>query len=182
MSKIRINFNKNIQMHLATGCYGFRPVFENIYFKNGYMYASDAKILVKNKISEVSNFTEEQIALLEDKYLHQSEYKDLLKEDIVTITSEGFIAKQRNRETLYKFNVGCGVFPENIDRLFEEKRNPVDKIGIDIYYLEIIRKTLQCNGKIAMFFTKESYAIIIRDSELKYESKALIMPLLINND
>ena len=62
--KRRHNFNRGLRMDLACENDSFRPVFSYIHFKDGYAYASDAHILVKNNLSECSTFTDEEIASL----------------------------------------------------------------------------------------------------------------------
>lgn len=68
--KTRHNFNKDLRMDLACSRNDyFRPVFSYIHFKDGYAYACDTHILVKNKLSECSTFTDEEIEKLDGKFI-----------------------------------------------------------------------------------------------------------------
>ena len=90
MKKLRINFNKNCKMHLACSDDDLRPVMQYIYFKGGYAYASDAHILIKNKISEITELiTEDQLNILDGKYLHKSSFQKILTYDTIRITETG---------------------------------------------------------------------------------------------
>jgi hypothetical protein len=184
MSKIRINFNKNVKMHIVAKNSGsMRSVLEYIYFNNGFMYATNSHVLVKNKISECSDFSEEQIAILNDKYIHKDDYKKLLNEDIIIIEQDGFLVRcAGGRKTKYYFSTDCGKFP-NANVLFTKKiGEPVVKIGINPTLLLKLSQALHYENKLALFFNTENHGIIVRDIELSNESVGLIMPVLITND
>lgn len=76
--KTRHNFNKDLRMDLACSRNDyFRPVFSYIHFKDGYAYACDTHILVKNKLSECSTFTDENGNEKENKYYNLVCAKDI---------------------------------------------------------------------------------------------------------
>ena len=85
----RVNFNKSLQMHLACATDSIRVVMEHIYFQDGFAYASDAHVLVKNDLSVCSSISQEQIEILNGKLLHKDAYKEILKYDVIDISEEG---------------------------------------------------------------------------------------------
>ena len=89
----RINFNKDVHMHLACAKDDFRPQMQCIYFKDGFAYATDAHVLVKNDLTACSNLDPEQIALLDGKLLHADHYKDILKYDTIILLMK-FVTEQ----------------------------------------------------------------------------------------
>lgn len=75
------NFNKKVQMHLACSKDGYRPEMQCIFFNNGYAYASDTHILVRNRIAEILGLNESEIEALNGKLLRADFYKDMLRYD-----------------------------------------------------------------------------------------------------
>ena len=105
--KTRHNFNKDLRMDLACSDY-FRPVFSYIHFKDGYAYASDIHILVKNKLSECSTFTDEEIEKLDGKFIGSKAYKSILSYDMVQVTDMGFECMlYDNQKVIYPFSGEC---------------------------------------------------------------------------
>ena len=79
----RVNFDKSLKMHLACGDHGFT---EYIYFKNGFAYATNEIILVKNDLSICSSIHPDQVRLLNGKLLHKDDYKKILNTDVINLS------------------------------------------------------------------------------------------------
>ena len=77
MSEQKNNFDKKVQMHLACSKNELRKEMQCVYFKDGFAYASDGIILVKNRISEISGLEECEAEALNGKFLHADLYKDI---------------------------------------------------------------------------------------------------------
>lgn len=73
------NFYKSTPIYLACEVNGYRPVMSYVLFKEGYAWASDGHIAVRCKISELSNFNEGAIALLENSLIHSTALKEIYK-------------------------------------------------------------------------------------------------------
>ena len=83
-------------MHLACSKDNvFRRETECIFFNNGYTYATDTRILVRNRISEISGLNESEIEALNGKFLHADFYKDMLKYDSIMIAEDGIECKAK---------------------------------------------------------------------------------------
>ena len=60
------NFNKKYQLWKACGFhYDFRTGMHYISFANGYAYATDSHILVRARLTDISNFDEQDLSLLD---------------------------------------------------------------------------------------------------------------------
>ena len=70
MSEQKNNFDKKVQMHLACSKNELRKEMQCVYFKDGFAYASDGIILVKNRISEISGLEKHEVEALNGKFLH----------------------------------------------------------------------------------------------------------------
>lgn len=181
MKKLRINFKRNILMQHVCGIDTLIPAMNNIYFSNGFAYATNEHILVKNKISEISNFDEESISKLEGKFLHHSDYAAILKHSIIKIEDDGFSAIEGTRKVKYFFNNIDVKFP-NCDKLFEDlKRSEIKEIGFKPKLLVDLKNALPFDyGAVKLLFTERHKQIIVLCPNKNYESKGLIMPILID--
>lgn len=146
MATIRVNFNKKVKMHEACANDGLRPVMECIYFKDGYAYASDGHILVKNKVSEISSISEEQIAQLDNVYLHKDIYKKILEFDLIDISAEGIECQKESKKAFFYFQTFEDSKYPNADKVLEDMLNQptatIPKCGFNVKYLSRLHKAL----------------------------------------
>ena len=142
--KRRHNFNRGLRMDLACENDSFRPVFSYIHFKDGYAYASDAHILVKNNLSECSTFTDEEIEKLDGKFIGSKAYKSILSYDMVQVTDMGFECMCDNQKVIYPFSE-VYKYPEMenvISEHLKESTEGITKLRIDPSLLSKIEKAL----------------------------------------
>ena len=95
----RHNFDPQFKLHLCCGNDDIRPVFQYIHFIGGYAYATDAHVLIRAKIADISNFTEEEIAMLNNKAGYGTSE---IAGDIIR-TFENEIAKSIDKQQLSLF-------------------------------------------------------------------------------
>jgi hypothetical protein len=134
---------------------------------------------------ECSTFDSKQIELLNGKFIHQSDFRDILKHNIVTIQDDGIVAINGYRETKYLFNKNCGVYPNAkiiIEQIEKREPVPVSKIGMNLSYLEKLKKALSNGKSIALFFKGEGVGILAKNSSMHYKSVGLIMSLMIDQE
>jgi len=179
--KTRINFDKNIQMHLCCSEDSYRPVFEYIYFKDGFAIATDALVLVKNKLTEISTFDDKQLQLLEEKFIHHRVYREILKSSFVEIKEDGFLCKFNMYEVFYPF-AKTEFKPIKLDGLFSNTQEFVNSIGLDAKKLLTIAKAMPHTYRVEwclnLSFCGELKGVIVKT---KGESVGLIMPVQINH-
>lgn len=187
MEKIRINFNKEVKMNLACSNDELRPVMNQIYFKDGFAYASDGHILVKNKIKECSSINDEQIQILDNKYLHKDHYRDILKYDIIEISEEGIEAKKVNggeKAFFYFSNAEEYKYPgaENLLQNIINKPNlDTNNVGLDLKLMDRLRKSLFDSDTCKFRFKGDNLNLnVILESLGENMSMGLIMPVVSN--
>lgn len=184
MDKIRVNFNKEVKMNLACANDDLlRPVMSQIYFKDGFAYATDGIILVKNKIDECSTIDPEQIKLLENKYLHKDHYRDILKYDIIQISEEGIEAHKTNggEKAFFYFSNADYKYPsaENLLQSILNKQNAeLSDVGLNLKSVDRLRKSLFDSDRCRFRFKgdKTNLHVILESYETNI-SIGLIMPI-----
>lgn len=176
--KKRINFNKKCRIDKVCGSDRFRPTFDLIYFEDGNMIATNGHVLMVLCLYECSTFCEQQINLLNGKYLHKKDYQSLLKEEVIVITEDGFLIKNDGREKTIKFVNPTIKFPD-YKKLFDRKKGDVNAIGLSASMMNIIASAFPFDT-IKLEFTSNREAIYISPARSEYESKGLIMPCLLD--
>ena len=172
-------------MHLCCANDTLRPVMNNIYIEDCIAYATDGHILVANHLDECTTFDSSQAELLNGKFIHRSDYAAILKHNIVIIKEDGILAINGTRETKYFFNKDCGKFPNGkliIDQIEKKEPAPVSKIGMNISFLDRIKKGLSNGQRVALFFKGEDGGILAKNISMSYKSVGLLMPLTIYRD
>ena len=177
MAIIRKNFMKYLRMDLACNNDFFRPIFNYVYFKDGYAYASDSHILVKNKLKECSSFAEEEIERLNGKFISSKAYKAILAFYTVNITETGFECfMDEQQRVIYPFcepGVKYPNFDSVIEHKVQESNEGITQISIDPYLLLRLKKSMFNFEKSYMRLSKDKYCFVVRGNES--ESIGLIM-------
>ena len=130
----RKNFDKKVHMHIA--CVKNNDPHKTmscVYFKDGFAYATDGIVLVKNRLSEMSTFDEAEIAALDGKFLPAEHYKDILKYDECLISEEGFNIKHMERMAKALYNFGeCTATLKGINEpiVFDSDMPNVSSVGL----------------------------------------------------
>ena len=169
MSEKGNNFNKKVQMHLAcSGCSLTRPEMCCVYFKDGFAYASDGYILVKNRISEISGLEEHEIAALDGKFLHAGFYKDMLKYDNIMIAEDGIECSKNDDKVFFYFST-FDKYPD-AEKVLQEALNmqttPLPQVSFDMKIMLRLNKALFESDKCIATF-KGTYKPIIFDSNIE---------------
>lgn len=166
-----------------------RPAMQHIYFKDGWMYATNAHILVKQKI-DIHNFSAESIKLLDGKMLHKDSIKTLGKCTIFSVSNDGteiqgiidknqaITVKLVNEDDYLKFPNCNAVFPK------DEMQSEIGTIGINAKYLMTLQNAL-IDGEygLKLTFHGKDRAILAHiiscENDLNVNQIGLIMPLMI---
>lgn len=182
--KQRINFDKICKMYMACSNNELRPQMQFIYFTNGFAYASDGHILVKNKLSEINNYIpNEQLAILEGKLIHKSSFQKILSYDKIEITETGVVCKTEYSSVEFKFGDADLKYP-NAELIFDgakKNRGSQSKVSVNPTLLYRLSQALYSDGKLVMKFSENGMqAILIQSGESGIESEGVIMPIMIN--
>lgn len=180
MKKETKNFNKNAKMHLACAKDELRPTFALIHFIKGFAYASESHILVKNPISEISNFNEQEISALDGKSIHMNLYKEMLKYDDVLISEDGFECTKGDEKAFFYFNEIDKVpsFDTVINNAIQSKNSSITDININVELLKDMTNAMGITGGVTMIFKEESKSIIVKPLDEMRNSIGIIMPII----
>ena len=180
----RRNFDKKVKMHLACAPKDSpRKTMTCIYFKDGFAYATDGCILVKNRISEISTFSEEEIAALDGKMLPAEHYKDILKYDECLISDEGIEATKKDDRAFFYFkDPGDGHYPD-ADRVMQDALNrrtvPMPEIGFNIKLMKRMAEALSNFDLCKAMFKGEGQPIVFQSIMEGVSSVGALMPVMI---
>lgn len=180
---IEHGFLPNYKIELLTANNPYIPVMEYVYIKDGFAYATDSRILVKANLHVISTFDDNEINLLNGKFISKSTFKLLRKSDYTLITEDGYEIAIGEAKLNIKFDEVDGTFP-NADNVihssFDRSRVAVEQIGINAHFVELARKAL--GGKKHTFnFYGPTQAIRIwcEDNAIDRDDIiVLIMPIL----
>lgn len=182
MAKIRINFNKGLRMDLACAKDELRPIMCCIHFEDGYAYASDGHVLVKNSLSECSTIPEEQIEKLNGKNLHSNSYKELLKYDTIEISDDGIEARKSGEKTFFYFFSDEDLKYPNAEKVLQDSLNlpsvAMSSIGLRTDKLVVMNKALSESSICNYQFTGATGPVLLQNVETS--SIGLIMAVPIN--
>lgn len=174
------NFNKKVQMHLACSKdNGFRPETECIFFNNGYAYATDTHILIRNRISEISGLNESEIEALNGKLLHAGFYKDMLKYDSIMIAEDGIECSKGNDKAFFYFST-FEKYPD-AEKVLQDALNkqtvPLPQFSFDMKLIQRLNKALYQSDRCTATFKGVGNPIIFDSMDAEVSSVGLLMTL-----
>ena len=175
---MRINFNKNAKLHEICEINGLRDSTEYVYFDEGNAVCSEGHIMAIFKISEISTIGEEQISLLEGKFIHRSAFKEMLKYDEILIESEFIIAKGKGFDV--RLPLKSDIKYPNYKKVIADissKKGSKERIHINSKLLDALQSCVGSAGSIINMAIGEEGMIV---NYTEKESYALIMPKMIN--
>jgi len=164
----------------------FRMHQSFIFFKDGYAYATNAHILVKVKISEIANFQDEQVEILEGKAVHRSVYAKLLPFERVEITLEGFKARVPDADSFITFGFATveekmvGDIEKVIADAKKEEQTTITTFGLNPVLLNSLNKIFNDTYGVELIVKAANKPVLIR-----WQAKdaiGLIMPVMIHED
>ena len=179
-TEIKNNFNKKEQMHLACSKGDvFRPETECIFFNNGFAYATDLHILVRNRISEISGLNESEIEALNGKFLHADFYKDMLKYDSIMIAEDGIECGKGNDKAFFYFST-FENYP-NVEKALQDALNkqtvPLPQFSFDMKLIQRLNKALYQSDRCTATFKGVANPIIFDSMDAEVSSVGLFATL-----
>ncbi len=173
------NFDKKVQMHLACSVDDFRPETQCIFFNNGYAYATDTHILVRNRISEISGLNESEIEALNGKLLHADFYKDMLKYDSIMIAEDGIECAKGNDKAFFYFST-FEKYPD-AEKVLQDALNkqtvPLPQFSFDMKLMQRLNKALYQSDSCTATFKGVGNPIIFDSMDEEVSSVGLFMTL-----
>lgn len=180
METKRKNFNKNAQMHLACEKNELRPAFACVHFKDGFAYASNSLILVRNPVSEISTFDKQEAAALDGKSLHMDFYKDMLKYDEVLISEDGVECHKENDKAFFYFTeTKMPAFEKVLQDALHSSTVNICEIGFNMALYQKLIKAMGGGSETKMTFKGANKPIIIEPCDNMSSSVGILMPILV---
>lgn len=176
--------NFRLKMNLACAKDELRPALTYVCFNNGYMVATDAHIVIKAKITSFSHFTDEEVEILNGKYLSSDTFKKVLACKHVVVTDEGIIDLNTKVCYVYASEEDLdGKYPNYESVLLKSELLEIDKISINPVIakkLFTIISTSDFYNCILNFRGKKKAITISHPSLLESDFTAVIMPVMID--
>ena len=161
---------------------------QHVYFNDGFAYATNAHILIKESLSVVHGFDEEQIKLLNGKFINKNSFKFLKGAVVYTIKENGIDAVYKNGVSLtIKFNdmtgfnyPDCSAVMDRAIKSTQVKKKQDFDLKLNPKLLNLL---ISCfNGSEEAIFLRKPFksndAIVVEFLEYYIENRvALIMPV-----
>jgi len=159
-----------------------RDNLQYVLFKDGYLWATNAHVMIKQHLS-LHDFTEEEIKIMDGKCIHGSAFKLMKKFDIIEATEKGLLCKG-DYKVLFEYGSEDIVFPVGFQKVmdFSESKIQIDEIGVNYDYINRIKKVSMSETKqFKMEFFGKNKNIKVTPNEINEGLEVfLIMPCLIN--
>ena len=152
MKQISKNFDKSFPLWLACGLKDtIRTGMHYIMFANGYAYATDSHILVKARLTDISDFDEQDLALLDGKFIHGNNFKKIVKsKGEVNITEDYIEVTETDYSVRYPLKKGIR-FPDCEKALNGKSQVTFQKeFGINADYLNTLSDVMDCYNGVQM--------------------------------
>lgn len=153
-----------------------RPSLECGYVRNGFLYATNGHIALKQSL-ELYQLSEEEIKFLEGKFLHRELLKDLSKCQTLAFTEDRIVGEKNGVKNEFFYSDDKVNYP-NVDAVFPSALEAVDTIRIDFGLLNKASKCLiDSSYGIDIRFHGKTRAVLISTPNYGFEEQtALIMP------
>lgn len=174
------NFRKKIS--LACSDDDLHPILQHIFFDEGYAIATDARLLLKQSLKD-NGFTQDEISIMNGKYLHAEAFNEIFRCDMVTVSEDGFTCRKGAVKCLIEFSdIGDSKYPNWKAFIpYLNTAQPVAAIGINIKLLDIVNKiTLSYTKALKFTFTAPNRGIIITPIDDGADEMILVMPARIH--
>lgn len=169
-----------------------------LHFKNGFVYATNAHILVRQSLKS-HDFSDNEIALLDGVCMHKDVFDVIYQYEEIYITKEGektYVEGTKGRVTAKYALKTCekeGIAAINFEAVLPQGKlrlNPKVLFGVNVEYLALLKSVVLSEHQegpiVQMFFQGDgsmaTRAIVIRSSDFKLEDEMIIiMPVILKD-
>lgn len=177
MKQISKNFDKHFPLWKACNCDGIRPALAYIKFDNGYAYATTSYILVKARLTDISDFDEQDLALLEGMFIHANNFKKIVKsKGKVTISEDAIIVEEENCSIRYPLKTDKEIRFPDCEKVLNDCGDITlqKEFGINADYLNTLNEVMYSYNGIQMEW-KSNHMFMVRPIGTKNDIKGIIM-------
>ena len=145
---------------------------------NGYIYASDGKILIKQSLQEFHEIEKEQADIIEGKTFHRDLLKQLWAFDIVGFDHDKIRASIGGAHT--EFDYSPTITSPNFEGVLTRSYIEVKQIAFNYKLLKTLCDVMDFDGSPKFYFAGENQAITVCNNidELHIQH-GIIMPTMI---
>jgi hypothetical protein len=175
-NNLRTNFKPSVKMHKVKVEVSLRDEFKHILFTDKYAYVTNGFVVVRNDLSEISNFSDKELQLLNNKSLSIPDFEKLLKYKHVEVLEEGILAKDGNVDILFKFSnttFTTEIIEELINSTVETEDSLTNYIKLDSkYIIQLTESLYNYDTRFKFTFKGEHKPVLVTSEDCK--SMALI--------
>ena len=175
------NFYKKYPLWKACGFHEeFMTGVHYISFANGYAYATDCHILVRARLTDISNFDEQELSLLDGKFIHGNFFKEIINcRGNVTITADAIVVERNECKISYPLVTGI-KFPE-CEKVMVGSEITEDKkeFGIKARLLNTLSDVIGADFGVRVAW-KSNYMFEVKPLGLSGDIKGVIMTIMVN--
>lgn len=167
-------------LHAVCSTDELRPIMMCVHFKNGFAYASDSKMIVKQSLEYHTIIGKE---CLEDKSIHKDNYEEVMRFDIAECDDNGIACKSVDGRAAYFefFDRKGDEIPDFEKVLNSGGLKTIDFIGINPKLLAKLSKAMHSpTGDLRLRFQGVDKPILVDTPDIP-DQMGLIMPVLINH-
>jgi len=174
------------KVFLACGNDPLREAMSHVEFKDGFMVATDAHVLIKQDLS-LHDFSEDEKKLMNGKYLHRDALKIAYSFHVVHARENGLeCIKEGGLRIILPYAEADWRYPNYeyiVNNAVNDPKTPLQKIGINLAVADRLRQTMVSETKSVRFmFSAPNKAILVEDSIIPREMQlCLLMPTMIDN-
>lgn len=187
MKKREKNFRSRI--YLACQDDFLRPAFNNVYFKDGFAYATNSHIIIKQHLS-IHDFTEEEIKMMDGKMMNKKLMMEIYKWNYISVEKDCIYCKTNHLVARYYFVAGDPFSFPNTDAIFKQLKpeaecEPITKIGVNLALANLFSRVFihDRDKQIGMYFNSEKRGIKVVSVNISEDKQVgVLMPLLLDNE
>ena len=190
-----LGFYKEYKLHKACANDALRPSMQYICFKNGYAYATDARIAVRANLNAICALGQEDIDKLNGYLIHSSQYQLLLKYSTIEIgdgtitlidpetkasTTIQLVKLAASKDEELETNGKVIYFPD-VDAIINKDAEHFesDRVGFNYNLLGRIVSAMGLNGsRTGLRFTGNGRQMFILGVEPGIDVRGIIMPIM----
>lgn len=167
----RKNFKR--PLHLVCAPSGDGRALDNVYFKKGYVIATNAEVLVKQSLA-LHGFTADEIKKMNNKHIHRDTFEVLCSFDKVEIDRGHLLATKGTTEAKFKLIKTEG--PLIWEESFPDQVSAVSQISIDLNLIRVASDfTLQENKIVEVRFCAFNRPVSIKGLELGWDQEVILI-------
>lgn len=157
-----------------------RPAMKCVYFKDGFLYATDAHVAIKQSL-KLHGLEQEEIDALDGKLISSEGIKALKKMDGFYIDEKGIVGVKAQNET--RFNFVDERFPDVEAVLPKSSQEATEFIGINPELYAKVCKALVKDEDVTGFYRLDFFgtrrAIKVTTKIPDTEQMAIVMPNMV---